>query len=382
MTDTATASIGFAQDHDVEAFRKSLPFKVEPTNIPGIYSIPAPPKDFDPLTASQHELLRHGILIRKPNEEDDPVLRASWEQFCSNHWAKMVRVNPELQVRSRVSRHPRLRLSTESAGLDTQDNWAGALNIGAQWIAVFANWQVPTVSIPPSQTLGQENTCPGGMSTPAGPWQSATWIGLGGFVLDQGEEISESDIIQVGIQQNISAENGEVTYQAFFEWYTSASSIALLLPNLAGSAGFSVQHGDMISASVINDPHNRHLPPQVSLHNARSGQNFSYVFGSAPPGSNYQGGSCEWIMEATNQTPFSAGGYPTVDDSTFPYFTPVVFNGAIACNAPGTTVEPLNLMLPLEIHTQTPNSCQDNGQLTTVTATRANYTVEIDCTQR
>jgi hypothetical protein len=385
MSDTMTAPIDLVQDHDVEAFGRKLPFKVEPTNIPGIYSIPAPPEDFNPLTASKHELIKHGILIRRPTEKDHRALLAAWDRFCTEHWPKMVRVNPKLESRSRVSRHPRLRLAKESAGPDTNDTWAGAYNIGGTWLGVLASWQVPTVSVPATQTIGQPNVCPvnpGPPSTfPTGPWQSASWIGLGGFVLEGGEVSAGSDIIQVGILQDISV-TGEVTYQAFFEWYTSTSSTAVTVPNALGNGGFSVLPGDTISASVYNDPQNN-LPPQVSLYNERTKQSFSYVFAGAPPGSNYIGQSCEWVMEATNQTPFTMGEYPIVDDSTFPYFTPVIFHCTLACNANYPSADSGNLGRSLDFYTHTPDSCLDNGQLTETNVTPvvpdSIFTIEIDC---
>jgi hypothetical protein len=388
MSDTPTASIGFAEDHDVEAFRRRLPFKVEPTNIPGIYSVPAPPMDFDLLTASKHELIKHGILIRKPTGEDHPALRASWDRFCTDHWPRMVRVNPTLELRDRVSRHSRPRPKQESAGLDSDGtSWSGAFNTGGKWQGILASWQVPAVSVPASQTVGQPNICPGDIPGqlpsifPTGPWQSASWIGIGGFVVKGGNAIPGSDIIQVGILQEINVA-GEATYQAFFEWYTSASSMAVTVPNALGSGGFSVLPGDSISASVFNDPQNN-LPPQVSLYNARTGQTFSYMLGNAPAGSNDQAVSCEWVMEATNQSLTGSFGFPIIDDSTFPYFTPVIFHCTLACNSDYSAVEPWNLMQPLEIYTQTPDSCLDNGQLTLVTVTPvvagAIFTVEIDC---
>ncbi len=391
MSNTPTASIDSAEVQDVEAFHRRLPFKVEPTNIPGIYSVPAPPKDFDPLTASKHELIKHGILIRKPTDEDDPALRASWDRFCTDHWPKIVRVNPKLELRDRVSRHSRPRPKKESAGLDSEGtSWSGAFNTGGKWLGVLASWQVPTVSIPASQTIGQQNICPGdepgqpSSSFPTGPWQSASWIGIGGFLVEGGNSIAGSDIIQVGILQDISAA-GEATYQAFFEWYTSASSMAVMVPNALGNGGFAVLPGDTISASVFNDPQ-MNLPPQVNLHNARTGQAFSYMLGSAPAGSDYQAVSCEWVMEATNQSLTGGVSYPIVDDSTFPNFTPVTFHCTIACNADYAAVEPWNLMQPLEVYTQTPDSCLYNGQLTSVTVTPAipgaSFTVEIDCLNR
>jgi len=109
---------GVLGGRDYEAFRANLPFAVEPTNIPGIFSIPNPPASFDPRTASKHDLLRHGILLRRPDAETKPRLRAVWDKFCEEHWAGCEHVNPRLEPRPHHRRRRRSRQSTEQAGLD------------------------------------------------------------------------------------------------------------------------------------------------------------------------------------------------------------------------------------------------------------------------
>ena len=89
------------------------------------------------------------------------------------------------------------------------------------------------------------------------------------------------------------------------------------------------------------------------------------------------------MLFRSNQSLTGGVGFPIIDDSTFPYFTPVIFHCTLACNSDYAAVESWNLMQPLEIYTQTPDSCLDNGQLTSVKVTPvapgAIFTVEIDC---
>jgi len=306
-----------------------------------------------------------------------------------------VRANPRLEQRPGRKHPPRLRPRSDSAGLDTtQDSWAGGYKIGGgTWVSIIGTWQVPTVSLPPSQVQepGQPYECPSGVEGvppipyDAGPWQSASWIGLGGFYLDPSYPPIDApmevgtDILQVGIIQEIAfdpANNINVpNYQAFYEWYTSTSSTQVLLSNdPTDSNAFLVNPGDTICATVMYDPTpvvsasgtDQPMPAQVSLYNANTGKYFSYVFINGPPeGSNWMGGSCEWIVEATSVNP--------PDDTTFPQFTPPVnFNCTISCAGvdPDPVFLGVDLMQTLDITSAySLNSCLCTSQLTRTSVT-------------
>jgi hypothetical protein len=69
---------------DEEAFLQKLPYPVTPTNLKGAYAGVAPPDDFDPNTASPSELIKNGILWRRPTAADPPALREAWHRvFCA-----------------------------------------------------------------------------------------------------------------------------------------------------------------------------------------------------------------------------------------------------------------------------------------------------------
>lgn len=53
-----------------EDFIASLPYKVTPIAVKGVYANPALPDDFDFITASQKDLIKHGFLFRKPTQHD------------------------------------------------------------------------------------------------------------------------------------------------------------------------------------------------------------------------------------------------------------------------------------------------------------------------
>ena len=57
-----------------------------PLNIPGAYTSPAPPDGFDPNTAMPSDLVKQGLLWRRPEEGDHPSLRAAWEKTFSRRW--------------------------------------------------------------------------------------------------------------------------------------------------------------------------------------------------------------------------------------------------------------------------------------------------------
>jgi hypothetical protein len=370
-------------DDDIELLRRKLPFQIAPTNIPGTYTIPAPPRDFDPRTASQRELIRHGILFRKPVDEDDPSLHAAWNRFCSRYSQAKTRVVPQLEPRTGRTQPLKLRPSKESAGLDTLASWAGAVMVGGPWVSVCAVWNVPTVSIPNGQIVGESNLCsdppePPVTFPPPGPWQSATWVGLGGFIpVDVVSRTPGTDIIQVGIMQEISA-TGEVSYQAFYQWYLSnspSSNTVVTIPNSDGPNDFSVMPGDLISGSVVYMGEQGDFPPlaltQVNLYSDRTKQSISLLVTQI--NANFTGQSSEWVMEAT-------GPQSMLDDSTFPWFTPVEFGFPVACQAPFVTLPlpPQDAMQPYNIFTDTENSCLDNGQLTK-TAIGSNGTITVTC---
>jgi hypothetical protein len=57
-----------------------------PTNVPGVFTSPAPPEDFDPRTATAASLVQHGLLWPRPGKVDDPRVVAFWEKVFSRRW--------------------------------------------------------------------------------------------------------------------------------------------------------------------------------------------------------------------------------------------------------------------------------------------------------
>jgi hypothetical protein len=57
---------------DEASFLAKIPYKLTPTRLKGVYLNPTPPDNFDPRSASQMDLIKNGILIRKPTAQDPP----------------------------------------------------------------------------------------------------------------------------------------------------------------------------------------------------------------------------------------------------------------------------------------------------------------------
>jgi hypothetical protein len=119
-----------------------LPFRVVPTNIPGAYSVVAPPDDFDPQTARAADLIKYGILLRRPQENDDPALREAWAKVFSSKWLASDRIVPEMRLQKRKNGSLANKTYTDTI-------WAGACIRGGSWQGVVGNWTVPAVSQPP-----------------------------------------------------------------------------------------------------------------------------------------------------------------------------------------------------------------------------------------
>jgi hypothetical protein len=72
---TGMAAIGDRFIPDEAASRNSLAFPLEPTNLKGVFHVPAPPENFHPDTASAAERVKNGILIRRPSNTDPQALQ-------------------------------------------------------------------------------------------------------------------------------------------------------------------------------------------------------------------------------------------------------------------------------------------------------------------
>jgi hypothetical protein len=302
MASTSTHLSTFV--HDEAAFRAKTPHQLVTTNLAGAYTVPAPSDNFDPKTASATELIKNGLMWRRPVAADPPEMHAAWDKFFSRKWLAKDRIVPES--------HPQLGVTHLYRGAPpkkqtdatyTGQVWAGAGTKTGKWTSIIGNWKIPTVSEPP-EAQGTE-----------GGWNSSSWVGLDGFFFS-------NDVLQAGVQQRVIplpfVNVGIPIYVAWYEWYAPAKSNSPGYIYQTNIANFPVAPGDEVYCSV---QYNGTTSGSISFANNRTGQHFSITL-APPPGANFNGQSCEWIMEAPD------GGEPT---SSLPKFTPVTFTSALAC---------------------------------------------------
>jgi peptidase A4-like protein len=211
---------------EIELLQKRLPYALAPTNVPGAFTSPAPPTDFDPNRASSHEMMKHGLLLRRPStDQDAPEVIAAWKKAFSRKWLPKDRVVPHLEPR--IGRTHQMRAGVKTNTGYTSNNWGGGV-IKGNWTAAIGTWAIPAVS-KPSEPQGNE-----------GGWNSASWVGIDGANTSDGK-YSSNDVLQAGVEQRVDS-NGNASYTAWFEWFAPISKVVLpdsspLTPALASLNG-------------------------------------------------------------------------------------------------------------------------------------------------
>ncbi len=284
------------------------------TELPHVYTVPPWPPDFDPGSASQQELWKHGIMVRRPAVDDDPRLVAAWRRAFSRPWPSEGRVFPTPMTSPRGPRRHVPRNITPVEGGFTSENWAGGL-VSGTWNSVIGTWTVPVISIPPRTPVDV-----------AGGWETSIWIGLDGFGTD--------DVLQTGITAAIDP-TGATQFWTWYEWFSevplgvSLQTFLSEFPYVAEQPiAMSVKPGDRVTAVVqyVTDSSNNNPAGYISLGNNTTGQNFSIVL-DQPTGAARAGATAEWIVERPGQ--FNSDGSITLLE--LPEFSPVTFNSALCC---------------------------------------------------
>ncbi len=260
---------------------------------------PPPPRRFDPHTASQEELLRHGFP-RRPDPKEEPQLARLWKRA----FARPVRFDQaELAVDPIMSTRDPLRRTADELGTN---GWAGVVKLmapaqGSDFTQpatmVFGQWQLPEVpAISPNDTIAV-----------------AFWVGLDGA--PSLDEPAAKQVLQAGVAAQVNPpgfwpwESASVTWWAWTEWYTE-----LHKDSAVAVKNFPVAPGDEIFVVVC--------APQpdfgfVSMLNISRGIGRSVGF-PAPTGIVAFGQSAEWIVEVPSDSPH------------IPLFSPVTFSDCTA----------------------------------------------------
>jgi hypothetical protein len=300
MPDTTKPGSSFRFDEEV--FLRRIPYRLARTNLPGAYTSPAPPNDFDPNAASAGDLVRQGLLWRRPEPGSDARMRAAWDKVFGRKWLAKDRIVPQLHPHVGKTHLLRQKPIPREEGSYLDSTWAGAAIDTGSWTSVIGYWVIPTVSRP-LEPQGEE-----------GGWHCSTWVGIDGY----NRVIVSDDVLQAGVDSRVDAA-GNTSCFAWFEWFA---------PEEPGSpdyiweteiTNFPVAPGQQVYCSVQYT--SNHTAGTLYFANEATGQHFSITL-APPPGASFAGNTIEWILEAPD------GGEPI---SSVPRFTPVTFTSAIGC---------------------------------------------------
>jgi len=193
------------------------------TSVAGVHAFAAPEKGFNALTASNSQLLAHGLPAR-PNKATDPVAFRLWERGMSalKTRAVDVKATPYYSTNMRsITTASSVAPSGSVSAVPTQyssSNWSGIANTKAfsKWSAtgsydeVVSIWNVPVSNHPF-----------GSLPCSEGPWFEVTWNGIDGF--------KNGDVVQGGSADywDDGGCGGPVQYYGWVEWYPSYPILAI-----------------------------------------------------------------------------------------------------------------------------------------------------------
>jgi hypothetical protein len=244
------------------------------------------PSGFDPLKATERELLHYGFPNR-PDLHRELIKNALWRSALMRS-PKMLKA--ELAVDKHLGLRKRYKPQTGQKVEAPQSNaWAGAIVYGPATFEknrafnmVSARWQVPGV-----------HSAPGDSAEPRG---AACWVGLGGT------DPFQPSLLQAGTSSNLD-ETGADSYSAWFEWYPNKNcpfsnmqsfpSCPVAIRNL------TVSPNDTVNVLVCCPLNNNFTYGQVTILNETTNEGTTVGI-NAPAGvtSSYWFGSAECIVEA------------------------------------------------------------------------------------
>jgi len=206
------------------------------TSVKGVTALAGPPKDFNPLTATNRELLSYG-LPQAPDKTVDAKAYEHWQrgmsalQGCYQRAQQQGRTtSPSAQACSAtdVTAKPYTSRNAQPAGASGANadgtsftsfyNWSGIANTNklTKWNAktsfdeVESVWNVPVSNHPF-----------GSIPCADGPWFEVTWNGIDGF--------SNGDVVQGGSANYWDGGGcgGPVETYGWIEWYPSYSILGI-----------------------------------------------------------------------------------------------------------------------------------------------------------
>jgi hypothetical protein len=246
------------------------------------------PEGFDPLKATDRQLLHHG-LPRRPDAEKEPEWRAAWERALARPTTWITPEFAEIKGRKHGPLRPagRKKLPPRSEATDlanaTSGNWSGAADFSPagkpyRWVA--GQWTVPNPHAPGS-----------------GSYYASEWVGIDGW--------GSGDVLQAGTETEIT----EVLWftissvYTWWEWYPAGEVAITNLP---------VSPGDVMYCLICV---NSTTSATAYFSNQATGVSTNFTI-TAPSGTTLAGNSAEWVVER----PTVNGSVASLTDYDVVYF--------------------------------------------------------------
>ncbi len=269
-----------------------------------VITFPKPPPDFEPLTASAHDLQTYGF----PPIPADPHHRQRYERVFGLLKNKLNIIEPTFRVNADRKHGPRQgggggngkQRAANSAGTETSTNWSGGVvyaPAGDNFRWIQGDWVVPNVDAPTQNEW----------------YYAASWIGIDGD--------GSGDVFQAGVECDVFNSGGSITRNVYpwWEWFPNSE---VQITNLA------VSPGDMITMLICSTGQGA-TTGTVYFTNRTSGDSMSVGL-TAPAGTSLQGNSAEWVVEA----PTVNGGQSALAD-----YGEVFFSSCEAVTTANATID-------------------------------------------
>jgi hypothetical protein len=205
-----------------------------PTNVADVHTYADPPKDFNPLTASDEELATYGFPTH-PDKQADPQHYALWERAML---AAKIRWHGDLKPRHSSGRQTMPALSSPAPALDAQlalsgpSHWSNinasgvVLNNGLKkwnsktsFVGIFTVISVPTAHGPFANNLGCTEPY----------YLSLSYAGIDGLIaFGQSTYFAAGE--QAGVEEAVYCPTGQAYYNAFVGWGDVYNDVFALNP--------------------------------------------------------------------------------------------------------------------------------------------------------
>jgi len=190
------------------------------TKVAGVTIIAGPPVGFNPLTATNRELLSYG-LPQRPDQQADAKNYKLWERAMLALKTHATNVEAKPYTSREMMGGKQTQPETPDASGVTfynSGNWSGIANTNhlTRWSTttsfdeVVSYWPVPVANHPF-----------GNLPCSEGPWFEVTWNGIDGF--------NNGDVVQGGSAEywDDGGCGGPIQYYGWVEWFPSYSILAI-----------------------------------------------------------------------------------------------------------------------------------------------------------